>query len=492
MRPLRIFILPVLLGLSACAKFEEKSTPPPPEKILTLFKNLGCGDLESRMWDAHVSELRVHSEIPAYLELEERLLPELDSELRYASVAASTKENLLNQYKKLLAFLSVKVPQSTGAQELSDLISDWTALEIGDRSTKTFAQLRQDYFVIWNEMKSQISDLNLPCHLESIDRQMGPNLSQQRVLNAGVPLSVWGARKAMATAYQSCESLSLPSMGATTDSVQGISIVGRHSDGIGYIHQISNLSLVQKTHYYVKNYSTSSRCLDVRSKPLIYDYGGKPFYPADDELLNFFVDAGSGGKSLGVDCSGYLYTALAAGGLKIDPSKAIKARYVSSIPARMYMEPSQNGMNCFAKPSFKTTQSLQKGDVIAISGHIVMVEKLGADPLGIQRALSNNRCDDITSDQFDFVAIHSAPIKGDIGINKSEAKDFIKFSVTMRSGLEKLARNICNAVRSGTTALQTAKDISVVRHLGTNNCIENPLPLYAESCISACSELTSP
>ena len=65
------------------------------------------------------------------------------------------------------------------------------------------------------------------------------------------------------------------------------------------------------TNYYYQGVNQGSSCKDIRKFPLIYDYGGKP--NTDSGTLNFFVNSGDGTSVLGIDCSGYVFSAIGKG-----------------------------------------------------------------------------------------------------------------------------------------------------------------------------------
>jgi hypothetical protein len=302
-------------------------------------------------------------------------------------------------------------------------------------------------------------------------------------------LSQFGALKSFAIAYQSCESVSLKALNSNDDDLEGVSIVGRHSSGRGNKREITNLSKVLKTHPYVKDFrKPASSCVDSKKSPFIYDFGGKPYATSSaSSTLNFFKNAGSGSKALGVDCSGYVYTALMTAGLKLSPDKPLRARSVSSIPARAYMNPGSS-MSCIEKVKAGTGTNLQGGDIFASTGHIFMIVHVGADPLGVQKALNNNSCSSITYKDFDFTLMQSSPSKGAIGMNHMDGTTYLSGSTSMRKGFEKFARLDCENKKDGKLRTPSISEAVLTRHKMTPECVtEQNLKLDNESCVERCS-----
>ena len=123
---------------------------------------------------------------------------------------------------------------------------------------------------------------------------------------------VYGSRKVFATLYQSCESLELAPMDKNSASLRGVEVIGEHASGIGKLRRIASLGDVVNSHYYIKDSSKAqASCEDNRTNPIIYDFGGKPHVSSSSSSsINFFKDAGTGSAELGIDCSGFIISAL--------------------------------------------------------------------------------------------------------------------------------------------------------------------------------------
>jgi len=223
---------------------------------------------------------------------------------------------------------------------------------------------------------------------------------------------------------------------------------------------------------------------------LIYDYGGKPYASsALGSSIDLFRNAGSGTSALGVDCSGFVTTSVLAGGLRLKQNVSSKPPQSGGVNAAMYANPAGNGLSCFERVASHPTQNLRSGDLIANTGHVVMVDQVGADPFGIAGAKTATACDQVTAARFSFTIIQSSPSKGGIGMNRYRAADYLAGSSSMRSGLEAYARSFCR-VRLGLDSPSTLASSSkavVVRHIGGPACTDSRIPLAGEACLRSCA-----
>ncbi len=272
----------------------------------------------------------------------------------------------------------------------------------------------------------------------------------------------------------------------------GILDLGANSrPGGGHIRTIANLANVVSTHYYIHNVNLAKdSCFEVRKDPMIYNYGGKPYTTSTlPKTLNMFKRVTSGGPTLGIDCSGYVFSALATAGLKMDPdpNKILKADLVRGIPSGAFKEPQSNGLRCLQKISLTKDNTLQAGDIIAINGHVVMVDSIGADPFGLKNINKLTGCNttNIKKANFDFVISQSAPIKNGIGINKIQIRDYLSTSGTIHDGLIAYALASCR-LKFGASANLSSPNLSIVRHNHKPECLAEPLTLTNAECVDSC------
>ena len=458
MRKLLIFLLiPGMVGLSACDRAHNLFFP-----VSKASKKVACGTVKNYAFDVVRAALESEGQVPTGEELRplyEGKLPVQDSRLT----------NLVIQFHD-------KIHEATLGYSYNELTEKLASLEVG--------------IVDGFELGTQSTELEqLVAEINAEAQAMGIECAPEEISPAGGLPTVWqGGRRAFATAYQSCDVLSREPMTASTPAVQGIKVTGTHFDGIGSIRIVENRELVQKTHPYVKDVEYSQSCQAVSENPLIYDYGGKPSYTfQENSALDFFRNAGSGSSALGVDCSGFVFAALGTAGMKIHPDRVMKASLVVGIPARAYMEPAANGMPCFDKVAMGKDGTLRSGDIVASQGHIVIIDTVGVDPLGIANARFKDECALIHSQNFNFEVMQSSPSTGAVGINRFKASDYLNTNASMRQGLETYARAACVARFEGRNDTAAGAVVRVVRHNLSSKCRTRPIVLNRQECVQNCS-----
>lgn len=469
------YTLILLLFVAVACGSKSGSLVPSAGKVV---ENVTCPQSQSRLFDVLYASLVDLQTVPTESELTEAFQKALDE---HPNVRMNQNEflSLVSEFYQILLKTEANSPQ--------EMLERLTALEVGDRTTAQ-AQVTQSelkaFEAKWESFTSQ-QDVTCSDHT--------PALTPSLVVPASIATVDFGARKVMATAYQSCSVLDKAPMTKNTPDVSGISRVGVHADGVGAKRQITDLASVQKTDYYLQNMGAlGASCKDMRKGPLIYDYGGKPYTTSDpSSALDIFKNAGSGTSALGIDCSGYVFSSIASAGLKLDPAKKMKAVFVNGINARMYMDPVSNGMPCLQKVSMGVSGTVKSGDIAAIPGHVVIIDSVGSDPFGISKITTVDQCSTLTASKFNFVIAQSSPSKNGIGINRFSAADYLAETQSLRTGFEKYARDACKAKFQKKDALMQATNFQVVRHKLTPTCIDQPIALVGESCVSSCSSLVS-
>lgn len=476
-------------------------------------QDIACKDkeLETKLWDGLKSYLIEQKSIPSADTLKTAMHDQLDQLVE--SNPQMTKEQakrLRNDLDDLMESLLSEAPNGERVETPEQLLILLSAIDVGDRTTVFRAYMQDKVRGNFKKLQKSAQSLDLACpsnpstevgaqpredeSVESVEVE-SPNKDyeyhKKQALNSGIPLSVFGGRWAFATAYQSCQSMQLPSMTEQTPDVQGISVVGKHPDGVGNKRMVASLSQVQKTHYYIRDMSSYGEgCFNVRNNPLIYDYGGKPYATtAAGAPIDFFKNNGDGTSVLGIDCSAYVFSSMAAAGLRLKEGRSLKASDSWAWGSSSYVEPQDNGLTCLSKISVTPSVSLKAGDIVAVYGHVILIDKVGQDPLGISFAKTESDCSKVTSDRFNFVVAQSSPNKNGIGINYHEAKSYLPTSSKMKVGLEKYAYYACMAKVTGKSYKPNVGTLSVVRHKGTAECVAPRVKLAKESCVQTCSSL---
>lgn len=287
-----------------------------------------------------------------------------------------------------------------------------------------------------------------------------------------------GALKTMAVMYQSCEAIEKPYIkkgrGRLEDFLSG-----------GKERRIApqNLSRVAANHYYLQNTKAqASSCIDMRQAPPLYTYGGSPSIKGN--TIDLFINQSKGGVARpGIDCSHFVSTALRAAGLKITQSSSLKHNYTTSAGYFNLRESN----SCFIRPSFNSNETIKSGDIVAWDGHVVMIDKVGKDPFGIDaiqkkgfKISSQNSCDKLPIsivDHFNFGVIESSGTPS-VAIMRS--------GVSSKKKYYHLAMQACKA-KFGTLKTSRSSSANLIRHSGSDACKLPQKPQFkGEQCVASC------
>ena len=461
------------------------------ENLKILFGSVSCDDFKSHIWTHIYSTLFHKTPPPAPSTVQREVKSFAKNYLLKKGVNNKTirqfAQNFSNIYEQALNFFSDKTALT--------IMEEIALIELMDEDEDFFhthpklAQFVSELNSTFDAIQTIIAPLNLKCevkkvtpinltHFPALRKPQEPELH---------PL-VYGARKVMATAYQSCQVLNLPLVHSKVTKVRGIRKISNHEGG-GVNRSISSLSQVKASHYYLKkiNPTSSSNCPNILNNPLIYDFGGKPFvsmYPYPQ--INLFKNAGSGSHILGLDCSGFVMSSIATAGLRVKKNKPMKGSYISGISSWLFKD-SSNDLNCFdqvTKDPF--SKPLASGDVIAVSGHIMIVDQLGKNPLGIKNLSSVSQCNrkNITPNKLNFSIIQSSSDLNAIGINRMHIRS--TGHTQLKNGLVEWAIYNCKKKWNPHSTFKN-NNISISRHILTPECQEPPMYLLGQECVPDCS-----
>jgi hypothetical protein len=467
----------VCCGLFATAKPNFKPDTPLLTKLL-CSKNLN--DFNDEIYAFWLND----KDLPDDFNLKKEMRLQLNSTSNNAELTQITLA--LHDY---FHFISQEISHGDFSEKLKIL----TSLEIGDHSSPEIVDLQSK----WQAHKSRFQKLQVRyAHLcqkflspldkfDAVPTPVNPPTPPRGLNNA-----LWGLRIAFATSYQSCKTLDLPAIDESVENLEGIAISGTHSNGVGKKRVYKNTSKILASHYYYKNLTPLDKsCYLPETHPLIYDYGGKPATKSTSQsTLDLFTNQGSGTNVLGIDCSGFVFTALARGGLKLSPEKNLKAAYVHGVSAKMFKDPQKNGLKCFYPITVSADKNLMGGEVAASSGHVVMLDDIGSDPFGIKNIKSLSDCNstNVSYRHFNFSILQSSPYKNAIGIGKAKAAAYLAESASMRAGFEKYAIAACQT-QFGKSQTPKSSDVTIIRHEGSPACINlDYIALNREACVSSC------
>ncbi len=487
MKKPRLLLALLVVSLVGCGQASHQNSRAIAER---LEDGLECQDFEPHFWHT-LHDASLNSKTPTSWE-------SLKTAFREREILAKNKNSL-----KLIDTLERHLGDSFWEKTPQHQVMVWAQLELKLEENEGWPELQTELAKLF---QSQTEGKTKSCDKGANPPQ--PPSTPDQPQNPEVPLepepskppidepkvtgpSQWGGRWVMATAYQSCEAVEMPPMNSQTQDALGIAITGRHPAG-GNIREIENLSLVQKTHPYLRIQNKEAGCFNVEAKPLIYDFGGKPAYASSGSReLDLFKNAGSGSQELGIDCSGLVFASFGVQGLRLIPHQDMTAGTVSGFGSSSLLSP-PSAWKCVDRISIGQQDSLKPGDVISVQGHTILVDQVGEDPWGLRFAANRDQCSTITEAHFDFVVLQSSPSKNGVGINRYIARDYLQESSKMRTGLIKYAQNHCRARFDQSPSKPKWSDISIIRHKGTSECLGRPLTLKAESCVQSCMGATRP
>ncbi len=470
------------LGLYGCGFQGISSNTKIADKI---EEKIDCQDFETFFWHT-LHDASLNSEVPA--------------SWQDLKLALQSRDRLRNEkVVTLITILERYLGVDFWIKPIEEQIEIWAQLELKLEDRPQWPELQAELKTLFN---LHASSKNAVCDPESL------------VSGQAVGPSEKGGRWVMATAYQSCEATRMPAMTLETRDAEGISRIGTHPSG-GVVRVVSDLKALQATHPYLRIQNKEASCFNVEANPLIYDFGGKPGYvSASARELDLFKNNGSGHKkTLGIDCSGLVFASLGVQGLRVIPNKDVTAGLASGFGSASLLNPPKEwkclerikigaaaisrgnaGVNLvISTGDVRTDSVINKGDVISVKGHTVLVDEIGTDPFGLGLIVTRADCAKIVSNNFDFTILQSSPSKGAVGINRYVIKDYLNDGAdTMRKGLIKYAKAACEARFDAKQLRPVYSDISIVRHKGTPECVGRALTIKNESCVSTCSDIARP
>lgn len=471
---------------------------------------IGCDSFKSKVYDSMYDYLDNEQDAPQLSEFSSALAEKIDAialnqKIDNPEAVATLKQNISNLYKVLIEKAAELKQAKTAKEHLQTIIE----MEMEDVSTPENVQLNQVSAKAFAQVDQSVKELDVQCGTSSpttgeteepgdpttVDPgtstgSTGETTDPGNISDAPAAVSqknvIVGSHNVLATAYQSCAVLEIPEVSAATPDAQGIERYGTHEDGIGGKRRVASLSSVQNTHPYIKVAGgAQAGCFNVRSNPLIYDYGGSA--SVANNIIDFSKNAGSGTSALGVDCSAYVSASIAAGGLRYKPGVENKAVYIRQNSSK-FINAASSGFTCFSNATMTPTASIKPGDIVGVSGHVVIVDKVGADPFGLKRLKSASDCNSMTTSYFDFSVSQSSPSKGGIGLNKYIAKDYLRESSKMTTAFLGFAKAACQAYFGGKNVATPSSTYGVLRHKGTAECLSPRIQMAYQSCVSQCMQ----
>ncbi|MDE0119612.1 MAG: hypothetical protein OXM55_06365 [Bdellovibrionales bacterium] len=471
----------------------------------TILKKAGCQDFQSHVWSYIYRIVSIENGAPPpYHTVRERIIQRIKELMKDHSASKEDIRRFATRFVEIYALVTDFMDQRQSESATETLVQfEYGVVEENNEEfinelTETFLELDKNAKALNQECQKEESltyiaqDTDTP--LTASEKTDVPSDSKgewdiewfYKMKRNTHPL-VYGARKVMSTAYQSCSVLDLPLM-SSGHSITGIQRVSMHSSGNGWRRVVTNLNALGHSHYYLRGASIPNypQCLNVRHYPLIYDYGGKP--ATSLHSINLFTNSGSGSKALGVDCSGFVTTAMASAGLRLKHKVFIRPIHVKGINSWMFKNARRNKLSCLQQQDILPTNPIQSGDIIASNSHVFIVEFSGADPLNLKRFRNSNECHSskIKREDLNFTVIQSSAHNNGVGINRMHIRDAIDGLSTLTRGLKKTASRACYQM-FGIKAHDNINEISILRHASdVSACRDREIYLKNQECLKSC------
>ncbi len=457
----------------------------------SLFERTGCQDFRVYVWNYiyHISSDENKKPV-SYYAMKEQIAGKL------FNLAKDASHEDINSFATHLVSLYALVDEFLQQNQEEDKTTTLVQFEHGVVH-QDHAEFAEQLEIHLSKLNQSAKKFNKSCPEDTTDLREPNNTANPYGnvkwffdMKRNTHPLVYGAKKVMATAYQSCSVLDLPLMNNQQETI-GVHVQSKHSNNRGYQRNISNLKEVNQSHYYLSqlNIPENTQCLNIHASPLLYDYGGKPSTSMDS--INLFQNSGSGSQILGVDCSGFVSTAMATAGLRVKQKMSIRPIHVKGINSWMIKNARQNQLSCLEKQNISRQNPLQPGDIIASNNHVVIVDMTdeNEDSFSLARINSSDNCHSskIKTKLFNFSIIQSSIHNNSVGINRMHIVESLSLmDNAFINGLKRVASRACYEI-FGIDNHKNINEISILRHtIHEPSCRDREIYLERQECLQSC------
>ena len=473
----------------------------------TILEKAGCRNFQPHVWDYIYKIVSLENgNPPPYQIVKDKIIQQIQKLMKDHPADKKDVYSFARRFVEIYALITEFMEQNPGGDTTETLVrfeygasTEEGHVHFINQLEKTFAQLNENAKALNQNCKEEEEEIEQKT-AHSDTGKTKPSAGQGGaatkwdidwfyVLKRNVHPLVYGARKVMATAYQDCSVLDRPLMPAEDNTI-GIRRTRRHPSGHGWRRAITSLRDVNRSHYYLRQISPlkHSKCLDVRNHPPIYDYGGKPSTTLHS--INLFRNSGSGSRhSLGVDCSGFVSSAMASAGLRLKPRVFIRPIHVKGINSWMFKNAQKNKLTCLKEQDISFYNPIRPGDIIASNSHVLIVEFTRDDPFQLSKAKTSKDCHSkrIQLSDFGFSVIQSSAHNNGVGINRMHIQTAIDGLTTITRGLKRTASRACYKMFGNPNTHKNIKEIAILRHAGdVPACRDREIYLENQECLQAC------
>ncbi len=362
-----------------------------------------------------------------------------------------------------------------------------------ERAKEDLRRLSRDFSSIpsANDLNNYLDNsLNSPtddCD-QSVDRSTNkPAVKLQN--RPGTNPAAFGARKVLATFFQSCKALDI-AIDPSISNLKGVRKVGNKRqvyDIKSYVNSHAILSELKSDPNY-----PAKGCLDATKRPPVYGYGSQKYPDQNGEINLFTAGAGVSRSSKpvsAIDCSSFISVALASQGLKVRTTDTSFTGLTTATYDQILDKPN----SCMKNVKYSMDRTLGVGDLINVANdHIIMIDEVSDDPLGIKKHVKNKSCDRLSINDFDFTYIHSGAVNNSYGpsrVHSSEHSGGTMFNNLRISAVGMCKKLLKNPKHQGvSTEVNHNRRFSISYHNSSDaKCIDNnPVSLKNEECVEQC------
>lgn len=336
--------------------------------------------------------------------------------------------------------------------------------------------------------------------------QLTPLVELAKNLENGDSYLAKGARKTFQMANLNCE-LGDKSKTIKKDEFKGHAKEIVMTEVRPYVREFYDITEARATHPFKKAPFSRAECPQTDLDLFVFDFGSQPKVDAAKKEINVFNETRKKGvKAYGLDCSGFVRSAILAAGVRLQKNVDPFTQKSTSFSTSSLMGLKDS---CFKTAEFKKDESLKSGDLIVMrgskhdgdEGHAAIVEFLDEDPFNVKASGAQKAADcqvpafqeKMKSKDFKISILHSTGSFGGIGPTRTLIKDYAEYGENQPKFvdlLQELAIKACEANFSDTPAKATVRnELRVLRFDSTNEaaCKQEPGKFkYRDKCLGPC------
>jgi hypothetical protein len=310
-----------------------------------------------------------------------------------------------------------------------------------------------------------------------------------------------GARKLLASFYQSCKAIDKPiadGQGELKGVIMGDSIDGQSGLQGGKIRKITNLDSFVESHVVLRELKSDAnypgpQCRDATKHPPLFAYASRKYPNRTTGEFKIFSKGGgitrSSPPASGIDCSSFVSVAMASQGLKMSKDQA----GFRDMTTRSLKAQAAKADSCLSNAKVSPSNPLKAGDILNVATtHTVIIDSVGKDPLGIDKYAAADNCNGISPKDFNFTYVHSGAIRNSYGPSRVKAN--YHRSGVMWNNLAVMAKRLCHEKKAGNVGTRDSRfsgmnsNFGLLRHKSEDpECVsDKKYQIEGQKCIEGC------